>query len=88
MSFTPDVALTPNTTYTATVTTAVKNVNGIPMVYGYSWTFTTLSLIAPTVILTDPLNNATGVVLGKTIVATFSTPMDPLTLTTTTFLLK
>lgn len=88
ISFKPDVAFSPNTIYTGNITTEVKNVNGIPMAYSYSWTFTTLSLVAPTVILTDPLNNATGVVLGKTIVATFSTPMDPLTLTTTTFLLK
>lgn len=43
---------------------------------------------APTVISTDPLNNATSVVLDKVITATFSVPMDPLTLNATTFTVK
>jgi len=40
------------------------------------------------VISSDPVNLATSVVLNKTVAATFSVPMDPLTLTSTTFTLK
>ena len=42
----------------------------------------------PTVVSTDPANNATGVDLNKVIAATFSEAMDPATITTTTFTLK
>ncbi len=87
-SFAPSVALEPNTIYTGTITTGVTNVAGVPMSYNYTWTFTTLSTAAPTVISTDPLNNATGVPLNKTVTATFSMPMDPLTVTATTFTLN
>jgi len=85
-SFTPTIALTPNKLYTATISTAVKNVAGLSIVADYVWSFTTG--ISPTVTLTDPLNNAIGVALNKTVVATFSVAMDPLTLTGTTFTLK
>lgn len=84
--FTPTIAFIPNTVYTATITTAVKNVAGLPLVSDYVWTFT--SGIAPTVTLTDPLNDATGVSATKTVTANFSVAMDPLTLTGTTFTLK
>ena len=52
------------------------------------WNFTTGTLIAPKVILTDPANRATGVLLNKIITATFDMPMDPLTITNTSFILK
>jgi len=84
--FTPTIGFIPNTVYTATITTAVKNVAGLPLVSDYVWSFTTG--IAPTVTLTDPINNATGVILTKTVTANFSVAMDPLTLTGTTFTLK
>jgi hypothetical protein len=87
-SFTPTSPLLPNTTYTATITTGAKNLAGTPLANDYTWSFTTLVLIAPTVISTDPANNATGVVLDKIITANFSTAMDPLTINTNTFLLK
>src|SRR5450759_4038584 len=44
--------------------------------------------VLPTVTSTDPINNATGVILNKAVTATFSVPMDPLTLTATTFTIK
>ena len=83
--FTPAVPLTANTLYTATITNGAKNTTGIAMVNNYTWTFTTGTLTSPTVISTDPANNATGVVLNKVISATFSEAMDPLTLNATTF---
>jgi len=85
-SFTPSSPLASNTTYTATVTAGAKNVPGTPLANDYVWTFNTGT--SPTVLSTDPLNNATGVALNKVVSATFSMPMDPLTITTTTFNLK
>lgn len=41
-TFTPSsLALNPNTSYTATITTAAKNANGVAMAHPISWTFTT-----------------------------------------------
>ena len=87
-SFTPTGGLLSGTTYTATITTGAKNVAGNPLANNYVWTFATGTITAPTVNSTDPLNNATGVVLNKIVTATFSTPMDPLTITTSTFLIN
>jgi hypothetical protein len=84
--FAPSSALTPNTDYTGTIKSSVKDLMGNAIQADYEWTFTTGSL--PTVISADPANNATSVVLNKTVTATFSVPMDPLTLTSTTFTLK
>ena len=86
-SFTPSGPLTLNTIYTATITTGAKNTAGTAVANNYVWTFTTGTLTAPTVISTDPANNATGVVLNKIISATFSELMDPLTINATTFTL-
>jgi len=43
---------------------------------------------SPTVTLTNPLNNATGIVVNKVITLTFSEAMDPLTINTSTLTLK
>lgn len=43
-SFTPTDALLQNTSYTATITTAAKNVPGTALLNNYVWTFTTLSV--------------------------------------------
>jgi len=86
-SFTPGSALLAGKTYTATITTGAKNVPGKALADKYVWTFSTGSVIAPTVISTDPLNLATNVALNKVIRADFSVPMDPLTITTSTFTL-
>ena len=87
-SFAPTVAFATNTVYTATITTGAKNLAGTALANNYVWTFTTGSSLAPTVILTDPLDNAVSVPLNKIITATFSMPMDPLTINFTTFTLK
>ena len=86
--FTPTSALTPGTTYTGTITTGSKNVDGTTLGTNYLWTFTTGATTAPKVLSTNPLNLATGVTLDKVISATFSEAMDPLTITASTFTLK
>jgi hypothetical protein len=88
MSFKPSSKLTAGTTYSATIVGTVKDLMGNALQENYIWTFSTGSTISPMVISTDPANNATGVVLNKTVTATFNQAMDPLTLTATTFTLK
>lgn len=75
-----------NNDYTVTITTGAKSVSGIPLASDYVWRFTTAT--APTVTATDPTNNETGVVLNKTVTATFSTVMDATTIDATTFTLR
>jgi len=87
-SFIPTINLLSGIVYTVTVTTGVKSIYGIPMAADYVWTFTTGTLVAPTVISPDPVAGAVGVLLNKVITATFSEPMDPLTITATTFTVK
>lgn len=87
-SFVPSLPLTANTVYTATITTGAKNVAGVALSSDYVWTFTTGTLSAPIVTSTDPLNMESGVALNKIINASFNMPMDPLTITGTTFTVK
>ena len=87
-TFTPSGNLFTGTTYTATITTGATNVAGTPLASNYIWTFSTGAVVAPTVISTDPLNNATNVALTKKLTATFSVPMDPTSMNATTFTLK
>jgi hypothetical protein len=86
--FTPNVNLTANTVYTATITTGTHNMAGVALAANYVWNFTTGAIVAPRVILTDPFNTETGVLLNKVVTATFDMAMDPLTITTSTFTLK
>lgn len=87
-TFAPSVNLTPNTTYTGIITTAVKDLMGNALQENYVWTFSTGGTITPLVISTDPVNNATGVFLNKTVSATFNMPMYPLTVNASTFTIK
>ena len=83
--FTPLADLSSSTTYTATITTAVTNAEGVALANNYVWSFSTGSLLAPTVISTDPIDEAVDVVLNKVISATFSEVMDPATITSSSF---
>lgn len=86
VSFVPTNPLLANKIYTVTITTGVKNALGTAMVADYIWSFTTD--VVPTVIATDPLNNAINVALNQTVTANFSTIMDAATINGTTFTLK
>lgn len=88
MTYTPSAKLTPNTKYTGTVSSSVKDITGNALQTDFVWTFTTGTTLSPTVISTDPLNNAVGIPLNKIITATFNAPMNPTTITTTTFTVK
>ncbi|MBK9042945.1 MAG: Ig-like domain-containing protein [Saprospiraceae bacterium] len=88
VSFKPSSNLQAGITYTATITTGAKNLNGTPLTTDYVWVFSTGAALAPTVISTDPAHNATGVNINKTVTATFSTAMDQNTIKGNTFTLK
>jgi hypothetical protein len=53
-TFSPSVDLTPNTTYTATITTASKDRAGNALIADYVWTFTTAPVIIPPVASVPP----------------------------------
>jgi hypothetical protein len=89
--FTPTVALTASTTYTATVTTGAKDVAGNALAATYTWTFTTgtaLDATAPTVISTIPAPGAPNVPRNAAVGVVFSEAMAPATVNTTTFTLR
>ncbi len=98
--FTPDAVLALNTTYTATLTgnaasTAGNLLSGNQAVFPASgnhvWRFTTGSTsdtTAPTVVATDPIDQQSDVALNKSVNATFSEAIDPLTLSDANFTLK
>ena len=88
-TFNPASDLTASTNYAATVSTGVKDAAGNAMALTKTWSFTTgtaTDTAAPTVLITVPANAGTGAV-NANITATFSEPMDPLTITGTTFTL-
>jgi len=88
--FTPAANLAASTNYTATITTAAKDLTGIPMAANFVWTFTTgvaSNLVAPTITSTNPASGASSVFIDTSVSATFSTAMDPTTISNATFTL-
>src|ERR1700722_3778168 len=86
-TFKPTANLAASTQFTATITNAAKDLSGNALAAGVvpnPWNFTTgtgPNTTAPTITLTSPANAATGVSLNASVSATFSTAMDPLTIT-------
>ncbi len=88
--FTPTTNLTASTVYTATITTAATDLTGVAMAANYAWNFTTgltANLAAPTLTLTNPANGDINVPIDMAVNGTFSTAMDPTTITNSTFTL-
>jgi Ice-binding-like/Bacterial Ig-like domain len=89
-TFTSTSALANDTSYTATVSTVSTDLAGNALAADKVWTFTTAALAdttAPTVTLLSPVLGGTAVCTNKTVNATFSEAMNPLSLTTTTLTL-
>jgi hypothetical protein len=94
--FTPATALTPNTLYTATITTGAKTTEATDLddnalAANFVWSFMTSAstdATRPTVIATIPADNVTGVPINSKLAATFSKAMNPATITNTTFTLQ
>ena len=89
--FNPTNNLSANTTYTATITTGAMDLAGNALANDYVWSFTTgttADTSAPNVSTTLPVNTATNVAVNVNIAVTFSETMNPLTITTATFILR
>jgi flagellar basal body rod protein FlgC len=90
-SFDPTNLLKNSTTYVANITVGVKDLSGNAMTAAKSWSFETGAApdtLAPTVTSTDPLDEATGVVTSKSIVASFSESMNSATITNVSFTVR
>lgn len=90
-TFSPAAVLAPNTVYTGTITTAVKDVAGNALATNCTWNFTTSALAdvtAPTVISVTPAVNATSIAVSAKPAVTFSEAINPSTVTSSTFVLK
>jgi hypothetical protein len=89
-TFTPTAALANNTGYTATITTAAKDLAGNQLAANKVWAFTTIAdTTPPTVTGTTPANGATGIsVSAPNITVTFSEAMDQTTINATTINVK
>jgi len=86
----PTSDLAASTTYTATITTGVKDAAGNALAANKTWSFTTGTTpdaTAPTVSSTDPADTAIDVVVNRNTTATFNEAVDPATITTATFTL-
>ena len=89
--FTPSSNLTATTQFTATISNAAQDLAGNALITGgvpNPWSFTTgttLNATAPTVTLANPADAAPNVPINATVNATFSTAMNPTTITTATF---
>jgi hypothetical protein len=94
--FVPTATLAAGITYTATVTTIATDLAGnalagnlaaLPAASNYQWTFTTAAVVVtpPKITLTNPIDQATGVLLNSAVNANFSEAMNPTTLSIATF---
>jgi len=87
-TFTPTTGLAVRTTYTITVTTGVKSASEVPLAAPFTQTFTTgpcPTAVAPVIVAVNVAAAATCVPLNQKIQVTFNVPMDPLSITPTTF---
>jgi hypothetical protein len=82
-----------NTVCVATVTTAAKDNTGVALASNFVWQFTTattavIDTTPPTVTTTTIADTAIAIPLNTRVGATFSEPLDPSTITATSFSLK
>ncbi|MEJ7759788.1 MAG: Ig-like domain-containing protein [Gemmatimonadaceae bacterium] len=89
-TFTPSAPLANGTHYTVTVTTGVMDIGGNPLATQFTSTFSTAQpadVTRPTVVATTPPNGATGVARNTVVTATFSEPIDPTSINSSTVFL-
>jgi hypothetical protein len=86
-SFTPSASLDPGT-YTARLAASVAATDGTTLGSAVSWSFTVSATPSLTVTGSTPASGATNVPRNTTVTATFSAPLDPTTVTTSTVVLK
>jgi hypothetical protein len=89
-TLTPTGPLSNLTNYTVNVTTGVKDVSNNALAAQFNSTFTTAAApdnIAPTIVSRTPANGVTSIAVDTVVRVTFSEPMDPATITTSTITL-
>ncbi|KKO20531.1 MAG: hypothetical protein BROFUL_00753, partial [Candidatus Brocadia fulgida] len=87
-TFTPLSDLIPSATYTATITTGVRDLAGNAMAADYTWDFTAgtdTDITSPAVSSTSPVNGASGAAINGAITVTFFEAMDVSTVSIATF---
>ncbi len=87
-TFTPAGDFAAGTSYTATITTGFRDLAGNALAGNYVWNFTTGTIAdatMPAISYVSPADLASDVPINRTITATFSEAMDPLTVTAATF---
>ena len=88
--FEPTSGLAPDTRYTATMVTGIKDLAGNPLASDFAWCFVTgpgADASAPGVASTVPAGAASGVAVNRSVVATFSADMDSASITSANFTL-
>jgi YD repeat-containing protein len=89
IAFTPQPAMLPSTTYTIAFTTQLTDVADNPLMNPGTFTFTTgaaADATIPSVVASSPANGDTGAPTNSVIRLKFSKIIDPLTVTTSDFL--
>jgi hypothetical protein len=90
-TFTPTSNLGASQIYTGTITTGAKNIAGLALASNHTFSFTTgtgSDNTLPLLNSSDPLSNATDVVINKVVSITFSEAMNASTINNSTFTLK
>jgi RHS repeat-associated protein len=88
LTFTPTEGLTAIATYNVTLTSQVTDIGGLALSNPATYSFvtgTTTNTNTPKVSVASPVSYATGVPTNSQIQLEFSEPIDPLTVTSTTF---
>ena len=91
MSFNPEVNLSKDREYRATITTSIKDLAGNAMESDYIWSFTTEATIdttPPSVVSIEPLDNKIGVARNSNISAIFSEALNSSSFNADTFTLS
>jgi hypothetical protein len=88
-TFTPTTSLSGGPTgYTLNVTTGAKDLAGNSLASAFTSSFTTADVTRPTVGSTSPANGSVGVLITSVVTVTFSEPMNPATINTSTITVK